>query len=363
MFSNESRGGGRGSLRLVAVVAAAAVCLAGWLGYRASGGSGDGHPRDTAAGGTTPPAADGSADGSANGGAAGSATGGTVPGDAANAAGQSGNATGPSAETLPLTGKVVVLDPGHNPTNHLHTTEINRPVGIGTNRKECDTTGTETDAGYPEAEYTLDVSRRVQAILLARGAKVTLTQNGDRPYGPCVDERAEIGNKAHADAALSIHADGAPATAYGFHVIAPKSLHAGGADTRAIAAPSLRLANALRTHFAAATGEPFANYLGGGKGLTVRDDLGGLNLSTVPKVFIECGNMRNAHDAKALTDPAWRQKAAMGIADGLTTFLESKGSPGGSASGSASPKSTASSRGPAGPANSASPASPVKGMR
>ena len=215
-----------------------------------------------------------------------------------------------------------MLDPGHNPTNYRHTEEINRLVNIGTNRKECDTTGTETNAGYPEASYTLDVSRRVRALLLARGAKVVLTQNGDLPYGPCVDRRAEIGNKAHADAALSIHADGAPASARGFHVIAPKSLHAGAADTRAIAAPSLRLATTLRAHFKSATGEPFADYLGGGKGLMVRDDLGGLNLSTVPKVFIECGNMRNAQDARSLTAAAWRQRAAQGIADGLTAFLE-----------------------------------------
>jgi N-acetylmuramoyl-L-alanine amidase len=237
----------------------------------------------------------------------------------------------PSAETLPLAGKVVALDPGHNPTNYQHTKEINRLVNIGTNRKECDTTGTETNAGYPEASYTLDVSRRVRAILTARGAKVVLTQDGDRPYGPCVDERARIGNAAHADAALSVHADGAPAGDRGFHVIAPESLHDKAADTRRIAAPSLRLATTLRTDFRAATGEPFADYLGGGKGLMVRGDLGGLNLSTVPKVFIECGNMRNKQDAASLTSPAWRQRAAQGIADGLTAFLE--GSPAGPADG------------------------------
>ncbi|WSS19762.1 N-acetylmuramoyl-L-alanine amidase [Streptomyces sp. NBC_01190] len=230
-------------------------------------------------------------------------------------------AAGRSAGALPLAGKVIVLDPGHNPTNFEHTAAINREVDVGNGRKECDTTGTETDAGYPEASYTLDVSHRVRGLLEARGAKVVLTQDGNRPWGPCVDERARIGNTAHADAALSIHADGAPAADYGFHVIAPKSMRSGGADTRAIAAPSYRLATTLRSHFAAATKEPYADYLGGGTGLMVRDDLGGLNMSTVPKVFIECGNMRNAHDAKALTDPAWRQKAARGIADGLTAFV------------------------------------------
>ena len=41
-------------------------------------------------------------------------------------------------------------------------------------------------------------------------------------------------------------------------------------------------------------------------------DLGGLNLSTVPKVLIECANMRNAQDAATVQSPAWRQNAARG---------------------------------------------------
>jgi N-acetylmuramoyl-L-alanine amidase len=300
VFSNESHGGGR---RTGVLAAAAVVAALGLLsGCGTVGRDAGGTPNSAGTPATAPAAAP--------------ATGGASP---------SPSATASRAETLPLSGRTVAPDPGHNPTNHLHTKEIDRLVDIGTNRKECDTTGTETDAGYPEASYTLDVSRRVRAILTARGARVVLTQNGDRPWGPCVDERAEIGNKAHADAALSIHADGAPAADRGFHVIAPASLHKGAADTRAIAAPSLKLADDLRADFKAATGEPFADYLGGGKGLMVRGDLGGLNLSQVPKVFIECGNMRNARDAALLTDPAWRQRAAEGIADGLTAFLTAPG--------------------------------------
>lgn len=232
-------------------------------------------------------------------------------------------ATSSAAPRGDLAGRTVVIDPGHNLGDAAHTAEVNKLVDIGTNRKACDTTGTETDAGYPEAAYTLDVAHRVRTLLLARGAKVVLTHDGDRAWGPCVDERARIGNAAHADAALSIHADGAPADKFGFHVIAPRSVHKGAADTRAVAAPSLLLATTLRSHFHTATGEPLANYLGG-KGLTIRDDLGGLNLTRVPKVFIECGNMRNAHDAAALTNAAWRQQAAQGIADGITAFLEGK---------------------------------------
>jgi N-acetylmuramoyl-L-alanine amidase len=62
----------------------------------------------------------------------------------------------------------------------------------------------------------------------------------------------------------------------------------------------------------------------GKDGVTVRGDLGGLNLSTVPKVFIETGNMRNATDAALLTDPAFRQRAAEAISAGLDDFLASR---------------------------------------
>jgi N-acetylmuramoyl-L-alanine amidase len=41
----------------------------------------------------------------------------------------------------------------------------------------------------------------------------------------------------------------------------------------------------------------------------------------VPKVFIECANMRNGADAALIISPAWQAKAARAIAGGLTTFL------------------------------------------
>ncbi|MEU9168930.1 N-acetylmuramoyl-L-alanine amidase [Streptomyces sp. NPDC048420] len=221
----------------------------------------------------------------------------------------------------PLKGKVVVIDPGHNLTNFRHTAEINRKVDIGTNRKECDTTGTSTNSGYAEAKFTLDVAHRLRALLEKQGATVKLTQDGDRPYGPCVDERARIGNRAEADAVVSIHADGADAGQRGYHVILPGRVHQGIADTRRIVAPSAALGKLIATDFGRATNTKPSNYIGDGTGLVTRKDLGGLNLSTVPKVFIECGNMRDSKDAARLTSAAWRQKAAQGISEGIVSFL------------------------------------------
>ena len=221
----------------------------------------------------------------------------------------------------PLRGKVVVIDPGHNLTNFEHTAEINRKVDIGTNRKECDTTGTSTNSGYAEAKFTLDVAHRLRTLLEKQGATVKLTQDGDRPYGPCVDERARIGNRAKADAVVSIHADGAGAGQRGYHVILPGRVHQGAADTRRIVAPSAELGELVADDFGRATGSSPSNYIGDGTGLVTRTDLGGLNLSTVPKVFIECGNMRDSKDAAQLTSGAWRQKAAQGISEGIVSFL------------------------------------------
>jgi N-acetylmuramoyl-L-alanine amidase len=222
----------------------------------------------------------------------------------------------------PLTGRTVVIDPGHNPGNRDHTQEINSQVDIGTGHKACDTTGTATDAGYAEAEFTLDVSRRLRTLLEERGAKVVLTQDGDRPYGPCVDERARIGNKEQADAVVSVHADGSATGNRGFHVILPAAVNGGGADTAKIVAPSRELGERIAGNFVRVTGSAPSNYIGGNTGLDTRDDLGGLNLSTVPKVFIECGNMRDPKDAALLTSSGWRQKAALGIAEGIGSYLK-----------------------------------------
>ncbi|MER7955294.1 N-acetylmuramoyl-L-alanine amidase [Streptomyces sp. NPDC096030] len=230
--------------------------------------------------------------------------------------------TPPPAEGLPLAGRTIVVDPGHNPGNFQHSREINQKVDIGTHRKECDTTGTATAADYTEAAFTLDVSHRLRDLLKAQGAKVVLTHDADRPFGPCIDERARIGNSARADAVVSVHADGSATGNRGFHVIVPAQVSSGAADTTKIVGPSRDLGEDIARHFARATGTAPANYLGEGTGLDVRDDLGGLNLSTVPKVFVECGNMRDSKDAALLTNAAWRQKAAQGIADGIGTYLK-----------------------------------------
>jgi N-acetylmuramoyl-L-alanine amidase len=222
-----------------------------------------------------------------------------------------------AALALPLAGKTVAIDPGHNGRNWAHPAQIGRLVDAGTLRKACDTTGTATADGYGEAAYNLDVALRLARILRAEGAHVVLTRKTNGGWGPCITTRAAVGNRVHADAAISIHADGGPAGGRGFHVIYPPPIRRLTDD---IAAGSRRLALAVRAAFRAGTGEPYSTYAGRA-GLDVRSDLGGLNLSDVPKVFVETGNMRNAADARRLESPAYRRREAEALARGLEAFL------------------------------------------
>ncbi|MGW1888847.1 N-acetylmuramoyl-L-alanine amidase [Streptomyces sp. NPDC002004] len=322
-FDGESRPPRRSLRRplTVAIAALATGALGGYLVWQAVAAPGDGGPaRSPQAHGATTDASRAPAGSPSSGGKDAKDSKGRAKGDGKSGSGRSASSSAPAASG-PLKGKVVVVDPGHNPGNFQHTSEINRPVDIGTNKKECDTTGTSTNGGYTEAKFSLDVAHRLRTLLEQQGATVKLTQDGDRPWGPCVDERARIGNNAHADAVVSVHADGSAVGNRGFHVILPALVKGGAADTAPIVGPSRDLGERIAGRFVSATGMAPSNYVGNGTGLDVRKDLGGLNLSTVPKVFIECGNMRDPKDADLLTSGAWRQKAAQGISEGIVSFL------------------------------------------
>lgn len=215
----------------------------------------------------------------------------------------------------PLAGTVIVVDAGHNGVNSpINNRQV--PDGAG-RRKACNTTGTETNAGYTEHAHNWAVATRLAAVLKARGASVVLTRPDDRGVGPCVDQRAAIGNAARANLVLSIHADGAAAASRGFHVIRSTRM-AGGTDTTAASA---RLATIVRDGYAKTTGRPRSTYLGAGTAITPRGDIAGMNLSRVPAVMLEAGNMRNAAEAALLRSPAFQDKEAYALAGAAQTFL------------------------------------------
>jgi N-acetylmuramoyl-L-alanine amidase len=213
-----------------------------------------------------------------------------------------------------LVGQVLTIDPGHNGGNGADPAYINQPVWNGREWEACDTTGAATDAGYTESAFNFDVATRLAALLRRDGATVVLTRANDTGVGPCITERAAIGNRARSDTAISIHADGGPPGGFGFTVLEPVA----DGPNDGVIGRSENLAIDVRNYFAGL--EPVSNYYGA-NGLQPRDDLGGLNLTTVPKVLIECANMRNAADAARVTSTGWREGAAAELARGLSDFL------------------------------------------
>jgi N-acetylmuramoyl-L-alanine amidase len=217
-----------------------------------------------------------------------------------------------TADPSNIAGMVVFIDPGHNGSNDG---SINRQVPTGRGgTKDCQTTGTASNAGYMEHTFTWDTALRVRAALNALGVRTAMSRGNDTGLGPCVDARAEMANSLRPNAILSIHADGGPPSGRGFHVN-----YSAPPLNQAQAGPSVQFARIMRDQLQA-SGIPPSNYIGQ-DGLYGRSDLAGLNLAQYPSVLVECGNMKNPVDAALLESPEGRQKYAEALVRGVAGFL------------------------------------------
>ena len=271
---------------------AAGIIVAGLLAGCASAAAGGAAPR--AGSGTTPPNR-------------------TQPAVAASA-------SPATAASPPLAGKTIGIDPGHDGGNFDAPAYIDRQVWNGREYENCDTTGTQTASGYTEARFNFSVASYLRRDLTALGARVIMTRHSNSGVGPCVTTRAAIINRAHANVAVDIHADGGPPSGRGFTVLQPV---ADGPNDKVIGA-SVRFGDDVRAALLKYTSMPESDYYGR-DGLIFRDDLAGLNLTTVPKVLVECGNMQNPVDARLLIIPSFQRRLARALTAAIVTFLTGPG--------------------------------------
>lgn len=232
---------------------------------------------------------------------------------------------GPAASAAPaadgpLAGLTIALDPGHQlgNTNPRFARQMAQTRWNGTIRKGCNTSGTATNAGYPESAFTWRVAVRLKARLEALGASVPMTRtaNSYDMWGPCTWDRGKFGARSGADFMVSIHADGSAPGGRGFFVIAPASL-TGWTDD--IARPSQRLARALIRGMAAA-GATRSTYVA--NQLFVWRDQNTLNFADVPTVIVELGNMRNAAEAARMSTSSGQRQYADWLLAGIREYLD-----------------------------------------
>lgn len=219
----------------------------------------------------------------------------------------------------PLAGRVIVVDPGHQlgNSNPRFARQMAQTFFNGTIVKGCNTSGTATNAGYPEATFNWQVAKRLTRMLEQRGARVILTRttNSYDDWGPCVWTRAQIANRADADAMVSIHGDGSAARNRGFFAIAPTLVRGWTEDVVRV---DRRLARAMIAGLRESGLTP-ANYVSGQ--LLLSSSTTSLNVSNVPTTTIELGNMRNRIDARLMSSAAGQQAYAEGLLAGLERFF------------------------------------------
>jgi N-acetylmuramoyl-L-alanine amidase len=219
----------------------------------------------------------------------------------------------------PLAGMIIALDPGHQlgNSNPRFAKYINQKRFQGRIWKICNTTGTATNSGYPEATFNWNVALILRAKLVALGAKVpmTRTSNSWNKWGPCTWDRGKFGMKVHARLMIQIHADGAPSSGHGFHIITP-GLTKGWTDH--IWRADLALAKAMRAGMIAAHDTP-STYIRGA--INIRTDQSAMNISQIPTVTVENGNMRNRHDAALMTTRKGQEFYAAAMLRGILTYL------------------------------------------
>ncbi len=180
-----------------------------------------------------------------------------------------------------IAGLHLVLDPGHGGEDAGH-------VGPG---------------GLREADVTIQIAQRLEAVLSAAGVIVYPTR--DAASGPTESQRASLANALDADAILSIHLAGS------------QDPHARGAacfyfgHDRFRSEAGARLAECVHAELVG-LGLPDA----GAHAKTFAI----LRETRMPAIQIEPAHVTNLEDEKMLSDPAFQWRVAESIAAGLRAF-------------------------------------------
>jgi N-acetylmuramoyl-L-alanine amidase len=195
----------------------------------------------------------------------------------------------PGASPYPAAGnpRLIVIDPGHGGSDagSIH-------------------------GGMVEKVVTLQIAKRLQSILVARGWQVIMTRTDDRdvykPYDGDAEElqaRDDVANTNGARLFVSVHLNA--------------FINAGphGATVYYYKPSDFALAQAVSKRIGSEV-----NIKNDG---IVKDKLYVVHHANMPATLIEAGFDSNPDDRALLADPQWQQQMALAIADGIQDFAGS----------------------------------------
>ena len=215
----------------------------------------------------------------------------------------------------PTTGRkkvqhVVEIDPGHQ----RHGNSGKEPIGPGASTKKTKvSSGARSQwTGQEEYQLNLEVSLKLKRILEDRGYKVYMTRTTNN-VNITNKERAQKAAKDGAGIMVRIHANDIDATSYkGVLNMAPSS--GNRYLSSKIVKESQRLAKLLTKYQCRATGQI-------SRGVSYRNDMTGINWSTIPVTIVEMGFMSNRQEAYFLKSTSGQNLIAKGIADGIDAYF------------------------------------------
>jgi N-acetylmuramoyl-L-alanine amidase len=211
--------------------------------------------------------------------------------------------------TINLREQAIVIDAGHQQSADLGK----EPVAPGSSAMKAKTaSGTRgRSSGTPEYKVTLEIAKRLEAILKAKNMKVIMIRETNDVDISNI-QRAEIGNNAKAALVVRIHADGSTnESVNGISTLYP----ADNKWTNEIFGESRDAARIVQENVVQSSGHK-------DNGIVARDDLSGFNWSKVPTILVETGFLTNVQEEKALLSDEYQEKLAQGIADGIIEYLE-----------------------------------------
>lgn len=206
--------------------------------------------------------------------------------------------------------KLIVIDAGHQGKGN----SSQEPIGPGaTTTKAKVASGTSGRfTGIPEYVLTLEVSLLLEAVLLERGYDVVMIRS-THDVDISNSERAIIANDLEADAFVRIHADGNNnATVEGAYTLCPTAYNP---YCSFIYEDSRLLSEKFLDGFIAETGAKR-------RSIQETDSMSGINWCTVPVTIIEMGFMTNEKEDRLMATDDYRNKMAVGMANGLDLYFQ-----------------------------------------